>query len=320
MTLRWFLGRRSRSRGGATLSTLIFHRVLRQPDALFPEIPDAARFERQMRWIAGAFEVLPLDRAVARLRDGSLPPRALAITFDDGYADNREVAAPILRRLGLPATFFVTSGMLDGGRMWNDTVIEAIRRTRQKQLDLEDIGLGTHPLSDVLARRRAIDAIIPRIKRETPERRQRAVDAIAHRAAVTIADDLMMSSAQVAELRGLGVSVGAHTTTHPILTRLAAAEAEQEIRRGRDALEAITGERVALFAYPNGVPYEDFDATHVQIVRRLGFDAAFTTSPGVAAPDVDPMQLPRFTPWQASRWRFLGALASNMARSPVQVV
>src|ERR1044071_7430526 len=77
-----------------------------------------------------------------------LPKRALSITFDDGYADNYNVAAPILLRLGLAATFFVATGFLDGGCMFNDVVIEALRCAGGAELDLDDLGLGRHPLGD----------------------------------------------------------------------------------------------------------------------------------------------------------------------------
>ena len=123
LTLLSPAGRRAR------LSVLIFHRVLPRPDPLFPGVIDAAGFDAICRWVKGWFNVLALDDAARRLRDGSLPERALAITFDDGYADNHDVALPILLRHGLPATFFIATGFLDGGRMWNDTVIESIRRT-----------------------------------------------------------------------------------------------------------------------------------------------------------------------------------------------
>jgi peptidoglycan/xylan/chitin deacetylase (PgdA/CDA1 family) len=64
------------------------------------------------------------------------------ITFDDGYADNVEVALPILLRYEIAADFFVSTGFLDGGRMWNDTVIEAFRATPLDRVDLGDFGLG----------------------------------------------------------------------------------------------------------------------------------------------------------------------------------
>ena len=117
------------SPGGARarLSVLIFHRVLPEPDPLFPDEMHARRFDVLCGWLTSWFKVLPLDEAVARLKAGTLPARAVCITFDDGYADNHHVALPILRRHGLVATFFIATGFLDGGRMWNDTVIEAIR-------------------------------------------------------------------------------------------------------------------------------------------------------------------------------------------------
>ena len=88
----------------ARLSVLIFHRVLPAADPLLPELPTAAEFEATMRWVREWFQVLPLGEAAGRLFDGSLPARAMAITFDDGYADNEQLAAPILRSLGLSAT------------------------------------------------------------------------------------------------------------------------------------------------------------------------------------------------------------------------
>jgi peptidoglycan/xylan/chitin deacetylase (PgdA/CDA1 family) len=112
------------------LSILIFHRILAAPDALLPDELDAARFDAVCGWLRRWFNVLPLDEAVRQLAAGDLAARALSITFDDGYADNHNVALPILARHGMCATFFVATGFLDGGRMFNDTLIEAVRRTR----------------------------------------------------------------------------------------------------------------------------------------------------------------------------------------------
>ena len=105
------------------LSVLAYHRVLPAHDPLFPGEPSAAEFEQRMRWVQANFDVLALGEAVRALREHRLPRRALSITFDDGYADNYTVALPILRRLGLPATFFVATGFLDGGCMFNLSLI-----------------------------------------------------------------------------------------------------------------------------------------------------------------------------------------------------
>ncbi|WP_163360867.1 polysaccharide deacetylase family protein, partial [Escherichia coli] len=86
-------------------------------------------------WLRSWFNVLPLDEAAQRLKDGSLPARAAALSFDDGYADNHDIALPLLQKHGLPCSFFIATGFLDGGRMWNDTLIESIRLSTKPLLD-----------------------------------------------------------------------------------------------------------------------------------------------------------------------------------------
>jgi hypothetical protein len=112
----------------ASLLVLIFHRVLDRRDPLLQGEPDAHEFATQLDVIRSVCRVLPLDEAVDRLRSGSLPQRSVCITFDDGYANNRTTAAPLLKERGMPATVFVATGYLNGGRMFNDTVIESVRR------------------------------------------------------------------------------------------------------------------------------------------------------------------------------------------------
>lgn len=294
------------------LQIFIFHRVLAAPDPLAPGEPDRATFDRLCGWIRAWFQVLPLDEAVRRLRDASLPARAAAITFDDGYADNHDVALPVLARYGLNATFFVATGFLDGGRMWNDTVIEAVRGTRRATIEDPDAGLVRPvPLSTAEDRRRAIRTVIGHVKYMEPRRRIEVVEAFARRCGAPLPGDLMMSSDQVRALRRAGMVVGAHTVNHPILARLDDAEAEREIDSGRRALESMLNERVGLFAYPNGKPGEDYGETAVAIVRRLGFDAAVSTRWAAAGRGADPHQLPRFTPWDRTRWRFALRLMRN---------
>ena len=280
------------------LSIVFFHRVPQRSDELLPSEPDAARFDALMRLIARAFRVMTLGEAIDHLAQGSLPQRALTITFDDGYADNARVALPILQRHGLRATFFVASGFVDGGRMWNDTVIECIRRCDAATIDLAGFGLGSVALGDAGQRRQAIAALLPRLKYLPPEQREAAIVRLQSACGVDrLPDDLMMRSTEVRALHAAGMEVGAHTQNHPILTSLTPAAAEDEIVRGRAELEAMTGACVDVFAYPNGQPGVDYDRTHVDIVRRLGFRGAVTTAPGVARAGDDPYQLPRFTPW-----------------------
>jgi peptidoglycan/xylan/chitin deacetylase (PgdA/CDA1 family) len=298
------------SRGRLTI--LIFHRVRAQPDPLFPNESHAAAFAERMWCVRHWFNVLPLDEAVAALARDSIPARALAITFDDGYADNATIALPILRRLGLHATFFVATGFLDGGRMWNDTVIETLRTAKGDELDLSGQGLGKQAIGSAQQRKAAIGTILGLLKYLPQEERQLRVDAIAAQAGVALPQDLMMSSDQLRSLAAAGMGIGGHTISHPILARIDETAARREIADGRDALQTIVRQPVKLFAYPNGRPNIDYGALHVRLARELGFVAAVSTAAGAARAGGPLHELPRFTPWDLTPTRWGLRLARNL--------
>ncbi len=314
----WKLLTRLNSPGGnnGSLSVLYFHRVLAKHDPLLPDEPTAETFDAMMGWVQRQFTVIPLAEGVARLRDGSLPPAAAAITFDDGYRDNLEVAAPILKRRNMPATLFVASGFVDGGIMFNDKVIEAIRRTSRPALELPDLGIGPLPLDSWEQRRNAVSQLLPAIKHLPAARRGEVVSALAGQAGVALPDDLMMTSGQLREFVRLGFDVGAHTQNHPILAVLSDDQAYREITQGREQLEGMIDRRVGLFAYPNGRRENDFDERHAAMTKACGFEAAFSTEPGVCRKDCNPWSLPRFTPWDRTAMRFhLRMLANSLVPS-----
>ena len=295
--------------GPPGLSVLIFHRVLPRPDPLFPEEPCAERFDTLMRAVATTFEVLPLGRAHALWQRGALPRRALAITFDDGYADNAEVALPVLQRHGLPATFFVATGFLDGGRMFNDSVIESVRRATVAQADFAALGLGREPLGDAAARRALIDRLLARVKYLPMAQREQAVDQV-HAACgrPELPRDLMMRSGQVQALHAAGMEIGGHTVNHPILAELPAEAARAEIAAGRRRLQELTGAPVDVFAYPNGKPGRDYAPAHASMARDAGFRCAVSTAKGTVRAGSDPLQWPRFTPWDRAPSAWLARL------------
>lgn len=294
----------------ARLSILIYHRVRPAHDCMRPGEPTATEFEWQMRLLQRHFNILPLSTAVPRLRQNRLPPRATCITFDDGYADNATVALPILRRLEIPATVFVASGYLNGGRMWNDTVIEALRLFNGRELNLAETGLPVYTLGTDASRRAAARDIITRSKYLDASRRDEIADCLASQTG-PLADDLMLNTAQLLTLQENGVEIGAHTVSHPILSSLTLEGSREEIIRGKIELEKITGKTVNLFAYPNGKAGVDYKKDQVSLVREAGFEAAVTTDWGVSDRHTDLFQLPRFTPWDRSPAKFLLRLARN---------
>lgn len=306
---------RALSPGGRKgLSILIYHRVLAQKDPLFPEEIDRDDFDRQLRLLKSMFTVIPLIDAVRRAKVGTLPPNAACITFDDGYADNAEVALPVLQQHGLSATFFVATGFLDGGRMWNDSVIELVRRHPGPVLDAGV--LGSHALGSTAQRQQAIASLIGQLKYLPLDERLVQVERLVDLGGIGLPDDLMMTSAQIRQLQRAGMDIGGHTVNHPILAKLGPQQARTEIADGKRALEAITGAPVALFAYPNGKPGADYSAEHVAMIEELGFEGAVSTSRGASKRNQDLFQLPRFSPWDRTPLRFALRMARNLTIAP----
>ena len=299
------------------LSVLIFHRVRPQIDPFEPEALVAEQFDRILGWVSRCFNVLAPDEAVERLRDGALPAAALAITFDDGYADNVEVALPILRRHNLRAAFFIATDYLDGGIMWNDAITAAFAASPLEELDLTEFQLGVQSMCSLEARRAAVARLLPVIKYYPLAQRNEVVAAIVEKNRIGTPRDLMMSSEQLRALKSAGMVIGGHTCAHPILAATPPSEAEREIALGKERIESILGEPIELFAYPNGKPGRDYSEEHVAMVRRAGFHAAFSTTWGVSGAQSDIFQLPRFTPWDTQRWRFLLRIAGNTLRPGV---
>jgi peptidoglycan/xylan/chitin deacetylase (PgdA/CDA1 family) len=275
-------------------------------------------FQEQMRYLKNnGFRAVTLSEYYEFLtQKRQLPRKTVVITFDDGYADNEELAAPILARLGLSATFFITTGFIGGGCMWNDQVIESIRGIRAPELDLRPFGMQVLPLDSDAARRRAVTDVLTAIKHLEQARRQAIADAIGAMAGFERAPSLMMSADQLRAMRQRHrMDIGAHTITHPILTRLSNDAARHEISRGKRELEMMIGETVHLFAYPNGAPGQDYRPEHAAMARDCGFTAAVSTAWGAASAASDRFQLPRFTPWDRTRMRYGMRLLHNLQRT-----
>lgn len=301
----------------ARLMILTFHQVPRDHDPMAPSLPHAAVFADQMRWLSMYCNILPLPDAAERLREGRLPARAACITFDDGYADNYDVAAPILEEIGLPATFFVTGGAVDQGIMWNDLVIEGIRQA-SGNINLTEFGFGIYRLTNDASQKAAISDIIAKLKYRELHSRWSIARSIFARATNDEPRRLMMTRDQVAALGAKGFDIGSHTIDHPILKELSAENARQEIEASRDWVADVTGRIPTTFAYPNGKPDIDFDNSHEQMACDAGYKVAVSTRWGAAKAGDSLFALPRFTPWERRKSAFWTRLVKTNGQSYFQ--
>ncbi len=289
--------------------TLIFHRVLSEVDPMSPDEPTASWFHDLLVRLKSRFEIIPLGDAIQRAANGDLKGRTLSITFDDGYADNCTVALPVLEQLELPATFFVASAFIDGGRMWNDSIIETYRRLAPgpHRVALEKV--ETIEVDDWSSRRAAASAAIAAWKHLHPDERQARVDELALQVD-GLPNDLMMTGVQLRRMaESPYAEIGGHTRNHPILASLPVEQAGVEIEGGKVDLEAFIGRPLRLFAYPNGKLGRDYRPEHAELVREAGFDAAVATDWGTLDNSTDLYSIPRFTPWHRNYNRFFIDLA-----------
>lgn len=298
------------------LSVFYFHRTLAEPDPLLPSEPDARMFDRILGWIGSQFRVLDPLVACDRLYEGTLPSRPAIITFDDGYRDNFTVALPLLQRHRMQAAFFVSTAFLDGGMMFNDRVIETVRRAGGGSIRFvgQEGSPVSLPLRNDADRRKAIDTILRAVKHLPPDTREERVVQLEREAGIArhgVASTMMMDAGQVMALHRSGMRIGGHTRTHPILASLSDDAARSEIDGGLADLAGISGERVSIFAYPNGRHGIDYDSRHVRMLEQSEIRYAFTTHSGAATRDRSRLELPRFSPWDRTANRFAARACLN---------
>jgi peptidoglycan/xylan/chitin deacetylase (PgdA/CDA1 family) len=277
---------------------LCYHRVNDDAHPYFTGTP-VALFRRQMETLRRNFTVLPLLELAERARRKDLPRNGVAVTFDDGYRDNYTIAFPVLRDLGLPATIFLTTDALDrNALLWHDRVFDAYHRARKPE--------AREPLATVLAR----------LRRSSPEERDLEIDRLLERLEIEPGVPPgweKLTWDQVREMASSGISFGAHTIDHPILTFVYEEEARRQIRESKRRIETELGSPITMFAYPNGSA-SDFDRSTQRIVEEEGFSIALTTLAGANDESTNPYTLRRTGMWGDDPQ--LSALRLALARLP----
>jgi peptidoglycan/xylan/chitin deacetylase (PgdA/CDA1 family) len=273
---------------------LTYHRVSRDvPDPYFLAV-HPSRFAEHLSVIGRIAEPIALHGVLAHSRGSRV-----AITLDDGYADNVSEALPLLEAAGIPATVFVVSTMVGARReFWHHrlqrSIDEAPDDIRHLQLEIGGRTV-TVDIGGADGRRRAMWALHTRMRPLPPQEIDRVLDDLAETLG-TNEDGAERRAVNRDELRQLAASpiatVGAHTRRHAWLSSLDRAEQEREIVGCRGELEELVGAPVDLFAYPYGLA-RSYDHRTVGILRRRGFVMACTTHNEAMTPFTSRYRLPR---------------------------
>lgn len=288
-------------RGPDQLAVLTYHRV-DDPAArpylhpgLVSATPDA--FAAQLRELARRATPVGLDDVRAAVRgDRRLPSRPVLVTFDDGYVDFAEHAWPALRGLGIPATLFVPTAYPGepGRRFWWDRLSHALRTTDRPSIAVD----GTvHELRDEPSRLAAFRRLRDIVKATEHRAAMDRVDGWCDELGLPDAPSAVLDWDALRALAADGVTVAPHTRTHPLLTRLDASTAAEEIAGSTSDLEDELGPTPPVFAYPSGA----HDDAVAAIVGGLGIELAFTTVRGhVDLRTPDALRLRRINVGQAT--------------------
>jgi len=298
---------RRRVRGSAQVVILLYHRVI--PASLIGDVcslPDIVvtreTFARQMAFLAKSYRVLALDEYVrAAANREALPGRTAVVTFDDGWRDNWEFAFPVLKRYGVPATIFLTTGFIGEDRMfWQEKLLFLLSRPgeRDREMLLEQIAHGgewsaaVHESLHRFVRDGSETALISGLTAVRESERDRLAQAIGERLGnpeFPRATNAFMGWEQVREMARAGVAFGAHSESHNLLTELPGEQLAVELERPAKAIEEKLGLPTVALAYPNGNVNEEV----VKAARAAGYEVACTTRPGLNDARTDPLLLRR---------------------------
>jgi peptidoglycan/xylan/chitin deacetylase (PgdA/CDA1 family) len=277
------------------LLVLAWHNV--DPTWCFPAGRGAGvrGLERQLAFLGRRCNVVPLGDALGALdRGASLPPRAVALTFDDGYRDQLKLAAPMLARLGLPATFFLVPGLLDGtARAWWELLAWIFTRSTRDSVVWEGRTLGLHDSGE---RRSSLATALEELKRRDQAGRDAAVDELLDGCAP---DGKLEEQAAFLDWDGArelirrGFTVASHSLNHVILAEESAPTQERDLALSRRRLERELDLPVELLAYPNG-KQPDYSEATIAAARSAGYSHAVTTIEGWNGPTTAPYEIRRF--------------------------
>lgn len=273
-----------------SLTVLNYHRIDKpenHPDTFLSNIsatPD--EFRRQMAYVSRWFNVVSLQDVTSWLLNRKpLPHHAALITFDDGYLDNYTNAYPILREFNFPAVIYLTSGYIATDRpFYWDLAAYCFYYTKRDHIlfpnGVEQKWEAHQEKSQILKQ------WVEMLKRLEETQKKIWVDRLPKFLDVAIPKNffqkLIMNWDQVREMNTNGIEFGAHTVTHPILTRITEQQIREEIRDSKKKIEAETGKPITSFAYPNGMQ-ADINDMVINITKTSGFATAFTLLSGPAS-------------------------------------
>jgi CelD/BcsL family acetyltransferase involved in cellulose biosynthesis/peptidoglycan/xylan/chitin deacetylase (PgdA/CDA1 family) len=281
----------------------IFHRVNDDYDPFLPSVPVAV-FRKQMEFLRQNFPIISLDEVASGSYAESGEKYSVAITFDDGYRDNFLKAFPVLNKLEMPATIFLATGSIQSSELpWYDQISWAFKLTTRPRFSLADVGGPEANLNQRSAVLQAMGNTLAWLRTIDDEKRRTFIPRIFEELGVSArlsVPNPMLSWDEIKQMSKQKITFGAHTISHPALSRTNSTRLETEIMGSKNKIEEALDLPVRHFAYPFGQPSDVSDEAK-KIVQRSGFSSAVTTVWGFNRPGDDLYDLKRFSP-RSNAW------------------
>ena len=236
---------------------------------------------RYINYLYKTCKIISLDDFLEIHRSNTaIPDNAVVLTFDDGYRDNYTTVYPILKKYRIPATIFLTVNMIGTGKvLWSDKVRYAITNTERQFVQMD---AKRRKLTTSSNREQTIQEICRLLKGMPEQLRSHKVDELIAPLDVRLDETKlpqMLTWEQVKEMSDNGITFGAHTLSHPVLTKISQEDARREIAESKRVLEEKIQKPVKYFAYPYGTE-TDFNEDIKNIVRDSGYTCALTFMDG----------------------------------------
>lgn len=266
---------------GSKFGILCYHRVGTEGVPLFSRLEPAV-FEAQMLYLKNHYRIVPLTKLCQELREGRKVVPTLAITFDDGYRDLYTHAFPVLQKYQIPATIYLIGRSMETGEApWYDRVFVAFAGAPGPTLELQMQELRQFDLSTTALRNNAAWETVCFLRSIPNARRQKWCAEFEQRTKPR-ADSLenrFLTWDHVRTMQRGGVFFGAHTMTHPSVSRLDPDDFPEEFVNSKRLLEAGLDRPVQDFAYPFG-RLSDVSSAAQAFLARSGYSTAVTTMEG----------------------------------------
>jgi len=284
---------------------------------LLPHL-DIGEFEKQMRHVKRWYSVTSMDEVDKRLKSGeNFPLASVVITIDDGYLNNYKLAYPVLKKLNMPAIIYLTTRFIGANNaLWVDDLADILHSTKLKSFCFPEL-FGDKVL-DISTRQSKMETLTKLYEEMVGLKQHKKILMMQKLANILGRNEVrrnnterkMINWNEVIEMNQNNIHFGAHTISHPTLSKMELLEAKREIRESKEVIENRLGCKVSHFAIPNG-RVKDFNEDLKKYCKEIDLKTVVSTESGVISAESDPYFLERIHP-PAHKYMFACEIARYM--------